>query len=255
MTKINSNGCDFLPLKSNFSFAEMDSSPKWRTFTLTHVDYPDGDPTAKILAVISLLPLVIVIVHITVFACKRDLHTLFYGLGTILNGVLNYVLKHTIKEARPHSTVSIRDSTKLFEEYGMPSSHSQFMWFVSTYMALFVYVRLRHQESKLLKLLWVAFCFVLSVLVTYGRIYLHYHTWAQVGWGMGIGASMALVWFALVHLVLTPFFPWIVTFRVCEYLMIRDYTSIPNVMWFDYTNARSEAKNRIRKMSMKNKQS
>ena len=25
----------------------------------------------------------------------------------------------------------IRDSTKLFEEYGMPSSHSQFMWFVS----------------------------------------------------------------------------------------------------------------------------
>ena len=37
----------------------------WRTFTLTHVDYPAGDVIGKILAIISLLPLVIVIIFIT----------------------------------------------------------------------------------------------------------------------------------------------------------------------------------------------
>ena len=64
------------------------------------------------MAILSLLPLVVVVVHLTVFACKRDLHTLFYGLGTIGNGVLNYILKHTIKEPRPEQTIHIRDSTK-----------------------------------------------------------------------------------------------------------------------------------------------
>jgi len=235
---------------------DLENAAPWRTFTLTHVDYPDGDLFAKAMAVLSLSPLVIVVVFVTVFACKRDLHTFFYGLGVILNGLLNYVLKHTIKEARPsppmgQSSGYIRDSTKLFEEYGMPSSHSQFMWFVSTYMTLFVFVRLRHQESTLLKAAWCVACLTLSILVAYGRIYLHYHTWSQVAWGSFIGYAMAMLWFFLVHLVLTPLFPWIASLKVCEWLMVRDYSSIPNVMWFDYTNARSEAKNRIRKMSIK----
>ena len=112
----------------------MESVP-WRTFTLTHVDYPDGDLFAKVMAVLSLTPLVIVVIHLTVFACKRDLHTLAYGVGTIANGLLNYVLKHTIKEPRPVSGINVRDSTKLFEEYGMPSSHSQ-VWSLSFFKVI-----------------------------------------------------------------------------------------------------------------------
>lgn len=34
---------------------------------------------------------------------------------------------------------------------------------------------------------------------------------------------------------------------VCEYLLIKDTTLIPNVMWFEYANARQETKNRTRK--------
>ena len=74
---------------------------KWRTFTLTHVDYPAGDALGKALAIISLLPLVIVVIFVTYFFAKRDLHTLCYGIGVILNGISNYCLKHTIKEPRP----------------------------------------------------------------------------------------------------------------------------------------------------------
>ena len=232
----------------------MLNSP-WRTFTLTHVDYPDGDLFAKVMAVLSLAPIVVVIVHITVFACKRDLHTFFYGIGTILNGIINFVLKQIIKEPRPSAPIKIRDSTKLFEEYGMPSSHSQFMWFVSTYMTIFVFVRLRHQESLLIKTLWCGACVALSFFVAYGRVYLHYHTWWQVTCGCALGSVLATLWFCVVHYLLTPLFPWVTSLKLCEYLMIRDYSTIPNVMWFDYTNARTEAKNRIRKMSIKSKQS
>ena len=241
----------------------LSTDDPWRTFTLTHVDYPAGDAIGKTLAIVSLLPLVIVIIFVTFFAAKRDLHTMVYGIGVILNGILNYCLKHTIKEPRPssatdssslgaHSKGVIRDSTKLFEEYGMPSSHSQFMWFVSVYMLLFVAFRLHHQKScfqTLWKFLLCITCLGLSGLVSFGRIYLHYHTWSQVIWGMAIGSSVALVWFLMVQFLFTPCFPWIASTRLAEFFMIRDYTHIPNVMWFDYTNARGEANKRVRKMS------
>ena len=80
---------------------------KWRTFTLTHIDYPAGDALGKFLAIISLLPLVIVVIFLTFFFVKRDLHTMFYGIGVILNGILNYCLKHTFKEPRPSSNSDI----------------------------------------------------------------------------------------------------------------------------------------------------
>ena len=123
----------------------------WKTFTLTFVEYVENDDIGKMLAILSLSPLVIVIVFLTVFACKRDLHTCTFGVGTILNGVLNYVLKHTVKESRP-TDISNRLPTKLWEQYGWPSSHSQFMCFVSFYLVLFLHLRLSRSESFLSKL-------------------------------------------------------------------------------------------------------
>lgn len=164
--------------------AELSSEANWRTFTLTHVDYPDKDLAGRVFAVSSLLPLVVVVIFVTVFAVKRDLHTFCYGFGVILNGCLNYILKHTIKQSRPVSNLEVRDSTKLFEEYGMPSSHSQFMWFVSTYMLFFLHIRLslggQNGGTSWIKLSWGLVNILLAVVVSYGRIYLHYHTWEQV---------------------------------------------------------------------------
>ena len=119
-------------------------------------------------------------------------------------------------------------------------------------MFLFVAFRLHHQNNCfgiLWRSTWCLLCFGAAILVSYGRIYLHYHTWSQVNWGATTGSAFALVWFLMVHFLFTPCFPWIVSTRIAEFFMIRDYTSIPNVMWFDYTNARGEAKSRFRKMS------
>lgn len=40
--------------------------------------------------------------------------------------------------------------------------------------------------------------------------------------------------------------------RISEYLLLRDTTLIPNILWFEYTNIRTEARARSRKLvSMK----
>ena len=63
--------------------------PAWKVFSLTYIEYPDGDPFGKALSVLSLTPLVIVIASVSVFAVKRDLHTMAYGAGMIANGIVS----------------------------------------------------------------------------------------------------------------------------------------------------------------------
>ena len=91
--------------------------------------------------------------------------------------------------------------------------------------------------------------------MSYGRVYLGYHTVDQVVAGSVIGAATAILWFVITQKLLTPWFPWLCSLRLFEFLLIRDYTDIPNVMWFDYFHAKNEMKNRIRKKSFKNKSS
>jgi hypothetical protein len=56
---------------------------------LTYIEYPEGDHIGKALSVLSLAPLVIVVASISVFAVKRDLHTMAYGAGMIANGIVS----------------------------------------------------------------------------------------------------------------------------------------------------------------------
>lgn len=55
--------------------------------------------------------------------------------GVFVNEVVNLSLKHAIRESRP-----IRREV-IYTEYGMPSAHTQFMWFFATYATIFVFVR------------------------------------------------------------------------------------------------------------------
>ena len=82
----------------------------------------------------------------------------------------------------------------------------------------------------------------------------YYLVFSKVYWGSGIGAAFALFWFLTTQFVLTPWFPWLCSTRLFEFFLLRDYTEIPNVLWFDYFHAKNEAKNRNRKKSFKNKQ-
>jgi len=225
--------------------AEID----WVPFALTHVEFPRGDLIGKIFAIASLMPMAVIAGFITLILFRRDLHTITFFAGFLFNEVLNMILKYTIRQSRPmHRNVQ-------YTEFGMPSSHSQNMWFFAVYSVLFVVFRLHRFPGKnaihniVQKLGIILTVILVASLVAYSRIYLLYHTWAQILWGAFMGSLFAGIWFATTHLVLAPRFQEVVSWPICEYFLIRDTSLIPNILWFEYANARQESRNRARKMA------
>lgn len=227
------------------------------TVSLTHVEYPEGDIVGKILAWFSLLPIFIVVGFITLIVFRREIHTMTFFGGILINELVNMMVKHTLAHPRPCGNHLFPNSG-----HGMPSDHSQFMAFFAVYSVLFIYVRLLHFSQSttvwddLIENLWrhvVAVGVVLvAVVVGFSRIYLRYHTPHQVGYGFLLGCGLGAAWFMFTQTVLTPLFPTITTWPLCEYLMIRDSTLIPSVMWFEYTQSRTEMKKRQRRGSHNN---
>ncbi|CAK1549791.1 unnamed protein product [Leptosia nina] len=221
---------------------------EWQPLALTLVEYPKGDLIGKIFAIISLAPFGIGSGFIALILFRRDLHTIAFFVGTLLNELINIILKHIFCEKRPLSRGN------LYNEYGMPSSHSQFIWFFSIYVLYFFIFRLHHiYNNNILSILWkviiVGSCFLLSLIVSIARVYLEYHTTRQVVYGALVGCLTATLWFTVVHRVLTPLFPQVANLKICELLMIRDTTLIPNVLFFEYTKSRHEARTRGRKLA------
>ncbi|KAI1232109.1 hypothetical protein IHE44_0007165, partial [Lamprotornis superbus] len=204
--------------------------------------YSEGDFSGQLLAYLSLGPIFIIVGFVTLIIFKRELHTISFLGGLVFNEGVNWLIKNVIREPRPceeaHSTVTTK--------YGMPSSHSQFMWFFSVYSFLFLYLRM-HQtnNARFLDLLWrhvLSICLVtVALLVSYSRVYLLYHTWSQVLYGGVAGSIMAIAWFAFTQEILTPLFPRIAAWPISEFFLIRDTSLIPNILWFEYTVTRAEA--------------
>ncbi|CAH0394355.1 unnamed protein product [Bemisia tabaci] len=239
---------------NNLSDNIADNQPEWVPLSLTLVEYPQGDWLGKCLAMISLLPFAIGSGFVTLILFRKDLHTIVFFFGTLLNEVLNVALKHAICEPRP----LLRNVNNLYNEYGMPSSHSQFIWFFASYMAYFIFLRLHlHSRNDSIdpskeyigKSVVALGCIVLALVVSYSRIYLQYHTWRQVTYGAFTGIFFGSFWFGIVHIFLTPLFPIVVSWKIAEFLLIRDTTLIPNILWFEYTIIRKESQLRSRKLA------
>jgi len=222
----------------------------WTPFSLTHVEYPKGDLLGKILAISSLMPMAIICGFITLILFRRDLHTITFFAGLLLNEGMNMILKYTIREARP-----MRRQTN-YTEFGMPSSHSQLMWFFAVYSTFFTIFRLHRYPGKSIMNHLHKVGIILTVVgtaafVAYSRIYLMYHTWGQIFWGAIIGSLFATFWFIITETIFTPRFQDISSWPICEFLLIRDTTLIPNILWFEYTNSRQETRTRSRKLTAK----
>ncbi|XP_064616151.1 dolichyldiphosphatase 1-like [Liolophura sinensis] len=225
---------------------------KWKPLSMTFVEYPAGDFIGFVLAWFSMIPIFLLVSFGTLIIFRRDLHTMSYLLGLLLNEVVNWILKHIIRESRP-----LRDHQILFTEYGMPSSHTQLMFFAASYFVLFVFIRI-HRNYHWVDDIWkygVSIAgFITAIIVAFSRVYLLYHTYSQVICGAIVGMILGGAWFCVVQLVLTPFFPVIASHPIGEFLMLRDSTLIPHVMWFEYTSTRSESRSRQRKVTSRKSQ-
>lgn len=216
---------------------EVNTGMHWTAIALTHVEYQKGDAVGYILAWCSLFPIFICIVFGTVIVFRRDLFTMSYFAGLLLNEGINWLLKHFIKELRP-----LRSREVVATVYGMPSSHAQFVSFFAAFLVLFLFIRICDQ-------CWWKYPTMLigvgiASLVAYSRVYLMYHTASQVLVGCTVGSVLGVAWFLFIHHICTPVFPVVVSWKVCQCLMIRDSTNISNVLQFEYFSHQAEVERR-----------
>ncbi|CAH8446686.1 unnamed protein product [Schistosoma bovis] len=209
----------------------MATERSWKPLSLFYVEYPEADAFGKLLAYSSMVPIFIIFSIITLIMSRRDLHTIFYFCGCLINELSNYFLKYIIKQPRPFPTIHLG-----IKSSGMPSNHAQFMGFFCVYIGFFLFIRLNQRSfSRQLTTFVYLVCASVTALVCYSRVYLLYHTSTQVLVGIIIGGIFGMIWFLIVQYAITPIFPRFTDSWIGQLLMLQDFTHINNLMHFEYT--------------------
>ncbi|EGX50146.1 hypothetical protein AOL_s00076g351 [Orbilia oligospora ATCC 24927] len=171
----------------------QDASPL-ASLSITHVSYDPSDPLSLVAAYLSLIPQALMIVYAVLIFSHRELEIILACAGQLGCEAINYVLKRVIKEARPSNLKG--------KGYGMPSSHTQFMFFFATYISLWIALRNKFIPKPIKAVLLLALS-ALAVGVAGSRVYLQYHTVKQVLVGSGAGVIIGLGWFVTTALMRT----------------------------------------------------
>lgn len=209
-----------------------------KAVTLTHVRYRKGDQLGHFLAWVSLVPVFISLGgFISHFIFRRELQGMFFAFGLIISQFINEIIKKSVQQARPETCALL----EMCDSHGWPSSHSQYMFFFAVYFTLLTYKKLglifRNQLLVAVVLVWP-----MAVLTMYSRVYLGYHTVAQVFAGAALGSVLGWGWFWIVNNVLSGLFPAIEESAFGRFFYVKDTSHIPNVLRFEYENARSAKK-------------
>ncbi|CBH11674.1 phosphatidic acid phosphatase, putative [Trypanosoma brucei gambiense DAL972] len=161
----------------------------WITWAASTVVYDAGDTISFVFALSSLLPSIIVI-FIAGLASSSTSHqrdaALLLLVGLCQNTALNTFLKAFIKGPRPISSMYIMVPMSSSSNYGMPSYHSQFMFFFITWL-------LRKASANHIPVSWGMWLFFLvsATVVACGRVYNSYHSTDQVIVGAAVGVINA----------------------------------------------------------------
>ncbi|KAL6227132.1 hypothetical protein ACLB2K_001091 [Fragaria x ananassa] len=133
-----------------------------------------------------------------VILCRHDGEAMWAALGSVVNSILSVVLKKILNQERP--VPSLRS------EPGMPSSHSQSIFYIFLFAVYSIVEWLGINEISLItSALALAFGAYLSWL----RISQRLHTMSQVAVGAAIGTIFSILWCwswnAVVHEAFTSF--------------------------------------------------
>ncbi|KAI9472729.1 dolichyldiphosphatase 1 [Coemansia mojavensis] len=212
-------------MMSDIQFIVDSDIRELKSFGLTHFQYHDGDHLGMLLALISLVPIFLIVAETTIIFSRREVTGVLLLSGQLLNEAFNLALKHIICQDRPHK--------HLGDGYGMPSSHSQFMGFFAFYVCVYfetqVKVHVAHKRAIQLGAI------VLAVLVLLSRVYLRYHTWRQVLVGAIVGIVSGAVWYWIVECIRsTNVFKHVLESNICRWLLIRDSRNVANIALAEY---------------------
>jgi dolichyldiphosphatase len=183
----------------------------------------------------SMFPILWLFVLLGIILALRDLTTIMFLLGLVLNEGVNYALKKIIQEERPPLLFTERERHVGF---GMPSSHSQYMGFFCTFIFSMVFLhwefKRRVQRNSFIIILTV----ILAFLVVTSRVYLGYHTILQVSVGFTVGLMNGYIWSNVVYS------KWVrgaidslPLVSLKQWFLIRDFSDIKDVdiLLYEYT--------------------
>ncbi|KAL9429259.1 hypothetical protein AB3S75_031133 [Citrus x aurantiifolia] len=223
------------------------ATPPLKAVTLTHVRYRKGDQLGHLLAWVSLVPVFISLGgFVSHFIFRREIQGMFFALGLLVSQFINEFIKTTVQQARPEMCVLLETC----DSHGWPSSHSQYMFFFAVYFTL---LTCKGIGLWGIKNRWFSnvLHWTLAVLTMYSRVYLGYHTVAQVFAGAILGILIGAGWFWFVNSVLFPYFPAMEESAFGRYFYVKDTSHIPDPLKFEYDNARA-ARSSANKVSKSN---
>ncbi|TPX74706.1 hypothetical protein CcCBS67573_g04020 [Chytriomyces confervae] len=203
-----------------------------KAFSFTYVQYDPTDPLGKPLALTALFPIFIMVSYATLIAARRDVYLASVCLGQLLGEAFNLGLKRIVKEPRP--------TTFLGGDYGMPSSHAQFMAYFATFSVLHLHLRTSYKNPIWKHVLSLG-TVLIAGLVAFSRVYLHYHTATQVLAGIQIGTILGLVWYLFSTRILLPFLVdtcKILEHPLCLQFCIRDTSDVGDLTLCEYEGIR-----------------
>eukprot|EP01103_Thecamoeba_quadrilineata_P007749 TRINITY_DN17583_c0_g1_i1.p1 TRINITY_DN17583_c0_g1~~TRINITY_DN17583_c0_g1_i1.p1 ORF type:complete len:197 (+),score=17.58 TRINITY_DN17583_c0_g1_i1:42-632(+) len=162
------------------------------------------------LGLITHLPFVLVLGLISLIVINREVHWIFFFFGQILNLAFNSLLKNIIRQPRPTKSTSL--------DYGMPSSHSSYVFFFCAYLTCFVILKTKYTPTT--RSFVIAVLAFIAIIVGYSRIHLAFHTLEQVIVGMILGIITGTSWYFFVQNYLLPVYsPWLQKTRFKSYLV------------------------------------
>lgn len=202
----------------------------WKPLSLTYVTYPItggvGDVISPLLALLSLTPPFLVCALVASTFVYWDVVAAYLLIGVLGSVGVTSLLKKVIQQPRP-----LRHDYIILEEmdYGMPSNHSCFVFFIATFITLYCirevgakwtvntlpsrqqqhsnntrHHRIRRHEQHRIVQIWHQLhttTFIIATSITtaigcaYSRIHLLYHTPSQVLVGAGLGIVLGSAWY------------------------------------------------------------
>lgn len=129
---------------------------------------------------IFMIILTIALIH------RQSVDLIFYLLFLWINGHFNRWLKDLIQQRRPPNPIKFLASEHFSKKkviFGMPSGHSQSVFFSITYLFLFF-----HSMNA-----WIYLALFIAALMLFERWYFHNHTVSQLCVGAAVGALSAYV--------------------------------------------------------------
>lgn len=203
-------------------------------FDHTYILYHPEDALSLPLAIWSLFPILILVFLFTWFLLTREIEPCLLAAGQVINDITSGLFKKLVKYERPINGRIFKQDGGLI--WGMPSSHSQFMAFWSTYVILtYIY----HYPPKCIaklpfkwcqgigrlitKIVCVATVLLCVSFVVASRLYFEYHNYNQVTVGLLLGSLLGSIWYLFVSIIRDiGVLDWVLHWKIADMLLMKD---------------------------------